>query len=154
MIRQRVLFAVTSVALSTAAPLAAQTPAPARSAAEQRQSRYQIGQMERVLEGAVEHGATVIRDRLQALAPAETLMLDSAHARGFRLDGYGVFFDVVVPSFEGTLLWSLRTLDQNNLGLESALNKLKSHFDAGGDVDLQQAFRRVELQLTPMTALA
>ena len=38
---------------------------------------------------------------MQALAqvPADMLVSDNAHARGFRLDGYGVFFDVVVPSF-------------------------------------------------------
>src|SRR5256885_13882331 len=104
---------------ASAWPAAAQTAA-ARTAAEQ---RYQIGQMERVLEGAVEHGVTITRDRLQALAqvPADMLVSDNAHARGFRLDGYGVFFDVVVPSFETTLTWSLRTLHQNDLGLDSAL---------------------------------
>ena len=91
----------------------------ARAAAEQ---RYQIGQMERVLEGAVEHGLSVTRDRVQALAqtPADLLVSDNAHARGFRLEGYGVFFDVIVPSFETTWTWSLRTLDQNDLGLDSA----------------------------------
>ena len=68
-------------------------------------SGYQIGQMERVLEGAVEHGLTITRDRLQALAqvPADLLVSENAHARGFRLEGYGVFFDVEVPSFETTL---------------------------------------------------
>ena len=83
-------------------PAAAQTNAARRAAAEQ---RYQIGQMERVLEGAVEHGVTITRDRLQALAqmPPDMLVSDNAHARGFRLEGYGVFFDVVVPSFETTL---------------------------------------------------
>ena len=35
-----------------------------------REARYQIGQMERVLEGAVEHGAAMMRDRLLALMPA------------------------------------------------------------------------------------
>ena len=87
-----------TVAAAVVTPAAAQTAVPARAAAEQ---RYQIGQMERVLEGAVEHGLTNTRDRLQALAqmPADMLVSDNAHARGFRLDGYGVFFDVVVPSF-------------------------------------------------------
>ena len=47
-----------------------------------------------MLEGAVEHGATVIRDRLQALLPADMLLTENARARGFRLEGYGVFFDV------------------------------------------------------------
>ena len=120
----------------------------ARHAAEQ---RYQIGQMERVLEGAVEHGVTVTRDRLQAVAqvPADLLISDNAHARGFRLDGYGVFFDVEVPSFYSTLTWSLRTLDQNDLGLDSALRALKSHVKTTGDPNLEQALQRVELQMNP-----
>jgi len=125
-----------------------QDAATARHAAEQ---RYQIGQMERVLEGAVEHGVTVTRDRLQAIAqvPAETLVSDNAHARGFRLDGYGVFFDVEVPSFFSTLTWSLRTLDQNDLGLDSALRALQSHVKNSGDPNLEQALKRVELQVNP-----
>jgi hypothetical protein len=89
----------------------------ARRAAEQ---RYQIGQMERLLEGAVEHGVTIIRDHLHALAQMQpdTLVSDNAHARGFRLEGYGIFFDVVVPSFETSWTIALRTLDQSDLGLE------------------------------------
>ena len=84
-----------------------------------RQVHYQIAMMERVLEGAVEHGATIIRDRLQAIAPdapAQMLILDNPRVRGFRLDSYGVFFDVEVPSLNGTLTWSLRTLDQKRSG--------------------------------------
>jgi hypothetical protein len=110
--------------------------------------------MERVLEGAVEHGATLIRDRLQAIAPdapAQMLILDTPRVRGFRLDGYGVFFDVEVPSLNGTLTWSLRTLDQNDLGLQSALNTIRARLDPT-DVDLQQALKRVELQVGPLTA--
>jgi hypothetical protein len=120
----------------------------ARHAAEQ---RYQIGQMERVLEGAVEHGVTVTRDRLQALAqvPAETLVSDNAHARGFRLEGYGVFFDVEVPSFFSTLTWSLRTLDRNDLGLDSAWRALQTHVKTTGDPNLEQALKRIELQVNP-----
>ncbi len=131
----------------TAVPASAQ-PAPSRAALEQ---RYQIGQMERVIEGAVEHGLTVTRDRVQALAqaPAELLVSENAHARGFRLEGYGVFFDVVVPSFETTWTWSLRTLDQNDLGLESALRTLQTHVKTEGDPDLQQALKRLELQVGP-----
>ena len=79
-----------------------------------RQTHYQIGVMERVLEGAVEHGAANLRERLQAVfpdAPAQLLILDNPRVRGFRLDAYGVFFDVEVPSLNGTLTWTLRTLD-------------------------------------------
>jgi len=122
------------------------------------QSRYQIAQMERVLEGAVEHGATITRDRLKAVLPpadsADTLMTgENARARGFRLEGYGVFFDVLVPPFytETTLTWSLKTLDQNDLGLDSAMRELRTHVQQSGDANLQQALKRVELQVGPTT---
>ena len=119
-----------------------------------REGRYQLGQMERLLEGAVEHGATVIRDRLQAVMPADMLLTENARARGFRLDGYGVFFDVEVPDLGGTLTWSYMTLDQNALGLDAALQTLRSYVQAGNDVNLQQALKRVELQVSPMSTFA
>jgi hypothetical protein len=122
----------------------------APSQAEIKRWRYQIGQMERVLEGAVEHGVSNIRDRLQAIGPTELLISDNARARGFRLEGYGVVFDVVVPSLDTTVLWSIRTLDQNDLGLESALKALQAHVQDVGDVNLEQALRRIELQMSPL----
>ena len=107
--------------------------------------------MERVLEGAVEHGLSVTRDRVQALAqvPADLLVSDNAHARGFRLESYGVFFDVVVPSFETTLTWTLRTLDLNDLGLNSAIRTLQAHINKLDDPELLQALKRLELQVNP-----
>jgi hypothetical protein len=144
----------------------AQTPERRASTAQQaaameqamrlKESRYQIGQIERLLEGAVEHGATVIRDRLLAIMPADMLLTENARARGFRLDGYGVFFDVEVPSLEGTLPWSFRTLNQNDLGVDNALQTLRAYIQAtgGNDVTVRQALERIELQVTPMTAAA
>ena len=143
----------------TAATASAQTPESrragdtARTQQQVREARYQIGQMERVFEGAVEHGATIMRDRLQAIMPADMLLQDNARARGFRLDGYGVFFDVEVPDLGGTLAWSYRTLTQNDLGLDAALQTLRSYVQAGNDVNLQQALKRVELQVAPAAGL-
>jgi len=140
-------------ALAMASSAAAQTSTRPVNA---RDVHYQIAMMERVLEGAVEHGATLIRDRFQAIAPdapAQMLILDNPRVRGFRLDSYGVFFDVEVPSLNGTLTWSLRTLDQNDLGLQSALNVLKARLDPA-DVDLQQALKRLELQVGPLAPAA
>jgi exonuclease VII small subunit len=130
-----------------AAPALAQT---ASEEAEAREQRYQIGVLERVLEGAVEHGVTVVRDRLQALAqtPADLLVSDNAHARGFRLEGYGVFFDVSVPSFYSTLWTTIRTLDQNDLGLDSAMRQLQQVVK--GNANAEQALKRVELQMAPV----
>lgn len=141
-------------AVGAAPVLAQQTVAPqptlqaARLAAQQ---RYEIGQMERVLEGAIEHGVAVTRDRVQAITQvqADLMVSDNAHARGFRLEGYGVFFDVIVPSFLTTLTWIQRTLDQNDLGLDSALRTLQTHIKTSGDPNLEQALKRVELQVNP-----
>jgi hypothetical protein len=151
-VKRLVSMLIAGTITAWAVSAAAQTAAPAmavRLAAAQ--ERYQIAQMERVLEGAVEHGVTVTRDRVQDLAqvPADLLVSDNAHARGFRLEGYGVFFDVIVPSFETTLTWSLRTLDQNDLGLDSAFRTLQAHVKTSGDPNLEQALKRIELQVNP-----
>ncbi len=144
-----VLGTLLVVSAADAQPAVAATPPPATGAAQQelREARYQIGQMERLLEGAVEHGATVIRDRLQASVSGDMLLTETARARGFRLDGYGVFFDVEVPSLEGTLFWNTRALDQNGLELADAWQRLKALASGSNDVDTQQAVRRIELVL-------
>jgi hypothetical protein len=133
--------------------IATATPAMAQSAArpaDGRQLHYQIDMMERVLEAAVAHGTAVIRDRLQAVAPdapAELLILDNPRVRGFKLDPYGVFFDVEVPSLNATLTWSLKTLDQNDT-VQTALNTLRNRIDPS-DAELQQALQRVALRINP-----
>jgi hypothetical protein len=147
----RVGFLVITTTVIAAPAWAQSGGSSARAEAEARQSRYQIGQMERLLEGAVEHGVTLIRDRFQKLtnAPADLLITDNAHARGFRLDGYGVFFDVSAPSFEtSALVWSLRTLDQNDLGVDTALKTLQDRVK--GDPVSEQALKRLELQVGPV----
>ena len=145
---KRIALAVTGGLILSAAAASAQT-AP-RPTVAQKQARYEIAQMERVLEGAVEHGVANIRDRLQAVGPTELLISDNARVRGFRLEGYGVFFDVVVPSLDTTVLWSIRTLDQNLLGVQTALKELEAHIKQSGDANLEQALRRIELQMDPL----
>ena len=153
---------ITTVAISTglaclagmtAAPALAQT-AQAPQTREQRDSRYQLGMMEGVLEKAVEHGADVMRQRLRAVLPADMLLSEPARVRGIRLAGYGVLFDINVPSMQSAPLWTLQTLDQNNLGLESALNSLRAYITASGDPNLQQALQRVEISTAPLPVLS
>ena len=140
------------MSLAASGSASAQTRDAAQQVRQLKESRYQIGQMERLLEGAVEHGATVMRDQLRTVMPAEMLLTENARSRGFRLDGYGVFFDVEVPSLEGPLPWSFQSLDQNNLGIQTALQTLRSFIDGAGanDTNLQQAMKRVELQVAPI----
>jgi hypothetical protein len=96
----------------------------------------------------------MIRDQLRAMMPSDMLLAENARARGFRLEGYGVFFDVEVPSLTGTLPWSFMTLSRNNLGLENALETLRSYVaaSAADNVNLQQALKRIELQVAPVAA--
>jgi hypothetical protein len=137
-------------AVSVASAGAQPSPDPSRGTADRRQ-RYQMRVMEQVLERAVEHGATLTRERLRPYLPADMLLTENARVRGFRLEGYGMFFDVAVPSLEGTLPWMFRVLDQNNLGLDSALRTLRSFIESAspGDENVQQAFKRLELQVGP-----
>jgi len=116
-----------------------------------RDMRYQIGVMERILEEAVQHGADKTRERIQSvLPPADMLLVTSAQVRGFRLEGYGVFFDVEVPTLDTSLPLSFRMLDQTGLGLDSALQTFRQVAQKSNDVNLDQALRRIELQLGPV----
>ena len=148
----RVVSTVAAILLVCAAAGRAQSQPPV----EQRQLRYQIGVMERVLEEAVEHGANLTRDRLQTLVPADMLVSEGARVRGFRIEDYGMFFDVEVPAllYQGTLPWMFRTLDQNDLGLASALETLRAVVQKAGDTNLEQALKRVELQVAPVAVAA
>jgi hypothetical protein len=111
--------------------------------------RYQIGVVERVLEQAVEHGATRTRNRIQSAAlPPDMLMASAARVRGFRQEGYGVFFDVVVPDFD--YWWTFRLLDQSGLGLDSALRELRTLVAKTNDANAEQALKRIELQVAPV----
>jgi hypothetical protein len=138
-----------SVALPAPDEVRAVAPRQNPPAPQPREQRYQIGVMEQVLESAIEHGASIIRDRLDPVLQSQTILLDNARVRGFRLDGYGAFFDAEVPSLEMTLYSVFRTLDQNGLGLQSAVKALKSYIEASGNVELEQAMRRIEVQIPP-----
>jgi len=146
-----VLGGVVIVVAISSVPAFAQPAAPARVDIE---SRYQVGQMERVLEGAVEHGVTILRNRMQDVTqlPMDLSVSDNAHARGFRLDGYGVFFDVVAPSFEtwALMMNTYNTLNQNDLGIEEATKKLQVAIK--GDKDTEQALQRLLIHIKPQYA--
>jgi negative regulator of sigma E activity len=67
--------------------------APPRNEARQQQVRM----MEGVIVAAVRNGAEGLAHQLQVAEPGSLIVTGTARARGFALDGYGVFFDVDVP---------------------------------------------------------
>jgi hypothetical protein len=149
--RKMILSFVVVTAAALIVPAAARAQNPPRTP-QQRDLQYQIATLESVLARAVEHGALEIRDRLQAIVPAQMLLSDNARVRGFPLPGYGIVFDVAVPGLDGTLPWSFQTMDQNNLGLESALSALRGAVQKMNDANLDQAMKRIELQVSPVSA--
>jgi hypothetical protein len=66
-----------------------------------------------------------------------------------------VFFDIEVPVLRRSVAWSLRTMmDANGMAATTALQQFKAHVDSLQDprlkADLQQALKRIELQVGPV----
>lgn len=104
--------------LSAAASAGAQTPArPVEQTPVQIQARQQIAAVESALENAVRQGTQMLNQRLQASNTDNMVMLAGlTRARGFRLDDYGVVFDVEFPSMRRSMVWSMRQLENANAG--------------------------------------
>ncbi|MCA1562525.1 MAG: hypothetical protein LC753_00955 [Acidobacteria bacterium] len=128
------------------------TTAQMRSSDAQRR-RDQIRMMEGVLTEAVRLGAEQLGREMQASSPNLVMLTGSARARGFVLDGYGVFFDVEIPALRPSVVWSMRTMERD-LALGSALQSLKQHLaslpESSNRMQLEQAFRRLALQVGPV----
>jgi hypothetical protein len=94
-----------------AAPVLAQAPA---NEAEQVKARQRISTMEGVLERAVSNGAENMLRQVRTVTPDAPMLSGVPQVRGFRLDGYGVFFDVEVPALRLPVTWPLRYLIEDN----------------------------------------
>jgi len=120
------------------------------------EARYQLAIMADVLERAVQQGARLLSRQL----PMSQMMLlgGDARARGFRLDGFGIFFDVDVPAMRQSVVWSWRMLDLTGGGAAGAIEELKAHLKTVSDPaqrrTLDQAIRQLELQLGPSASVA
>jgi hypothetical protein len=149
---KRNLFVI-AIVVGVAPAAFAQAPL---SEADQVKARQKISMMESVLESAVVNGADSLMRAVRTVMPPDALILTGApSARGFRLDGYGVFFDVEVPVFRRSMAWTLRQMvDENGLGAAAAVNQLKAYIATVQDprqrVNLDRALRRLELQVGPV----
>lgn len=125
---------------------AAERPSPAI------QARHEIFVMERVLEQKVQLGAQMLSEQFrEAGLPDVLLFAGAARARGVRLDGYGVFFDLDVPVVRLSMAWSLRVMDQPDPDVAEALGRLRELRPTLGDPSLQArldgALRAIETRL-------
>ena len=120
---------VTAAAVSLwAGAAAAQAPQrPPTVEIEQIRQRQRISLMEGVLERAVANGADNLLQQVKHVMPDIPMLTGAPEVRGFRLDGYGVFFDVEVPALRLPLSWTLRyVVDGNRLAVNAALAQLRA----------------------------
>lgn len=94
----------------------AATPAPAPTAAAMARPapdprRRDIAMMEGVLTKALQQGAQALAQQLKLREPNSAFVTGTGRARGFILDGYGVFFDVDVPGMRQSVIWSAQMLE-------------------------------------------
>jgi hypothetical protein len=96
----------------SAASAAPAAPARTDAAALNMQRIYHIRQIESMLTNAVKAGAASLANQLKISEPNSMFVTGNARARGFELEGYGVFFDVDVPTMMQSVLWSTQLLQQ------------------------------------------
>ena len=136
---------------------AAQAQAPVPSGeAEQIRARQKIFMMEGVLERAVQLGIDSFRRQLSAVMPDDMLLVtgDTPAARGFRLDGYGVFFDVEVPGVRPSLAWSLRTMNETAALFARELSQVRAQLrqavnDPRQRQEMDRVLARIQAQMAP-----
>jgi hypothetical protein len=140
--------------VGVAAGAGAQQPAtPAE--AEQIRARQKIFMMEGVLERAVNVGIDTFRRQLLSVMPEDMLLVtgEAPQARGFRLDGYGVFFDVEVPQVRPSLAWSLRTMNETASVFARDFERMRALVRAVPDrqqrEELERYLVRMQQQVAP-----
>jgi len=139
----------TGAAAQDVPSVGALAPAP-----EQMRVRFQIAAMEGVLERAVQLGARRLSQQVQAVSPDMLFIAGAARAKGFLLDGYGVFFDVDVPAMRRSVAWSFRQMGRPDGTVETALTSLKRNVAAVPDPrirrEMDEALQRLVRVVAPL----
>jgi hypothetical protein len=121
-------------------------------------ARQRIAMMEGTLESAVKIGAENLLRQVRSAVPDPPMLAGYPEVHGFRLDGYGIFFDVGVPMLRLPVTWPLRTLiTSDTRDLESVAAELKqliAQMDARYQPQFAQAVRRLELRAQAQNPIA
>ena len=137
-----------------AAPATAATTPPAVDRGRAADARYKVRVMEGVLEKSVQQAALRLNEQLQRVSPDLIQLAGAAHARGYRLEGYGLFFDVEVPAaMRQTMSWTARVMRQQHEGVTEALGALKriaAELDPKERAEAERAMRQLELAVRPV----
>jgi len=114
-------------------------------------ARQRISMMEGTLERAVSIGADNLLRKVKAVMPDSPMLSGVPEVRGFRLDGYGIFFDVEVPALRLPVTWPLRYMVRDNRELEGLAAELRTlmvqtQIDARYQDQFAQIIRRLEMR--------
>lgn len=142
----------------------AQGAAPVPPPVAQLQARQEVFVMEGILDGAVGYASQALA-RNVAQGPIQDMLLAGVtRTRGFRLDGYGVFFDVefpVVRESVSRMMWNVQSTPEAAQAISTALQSLSHDLDAmaqQGDPrarqQLQQRMKAFETQIQPYLVTA
>jgi len=158
--RHVVLGVLMAAATAGARPAAAQGAPPAAPPPPERvrqvstDARYKVRVMEGVLEKSVQQAALRLNEQLQRVSPDLIQLAGAAHARGYRLEGYGLFFDVEVPAaMRQTMGWTARVMRQQQQGVAEALGSLKritGELDPKARAEAERAMAQLEVVVRPM----
>jgi hypothetical protein len=132
---------------------AQQTP---QAEIDQVKARQRISMMEGVLERAVSNGADSVVRQMKAIMGDAWMLTGVPEVRGFRLDGYGVFFDVEVPALRPPVTWPLRYMFRDNretLGIVNELRAMMADSEPRQRDRLAQVVRQLEQQAQVPAAL-
>jgi len=143
-----VIVLLTSVAASAQTSRAAD--------AETIRARQRIALIEGMLERAVQNGVDNFSRQIQALAPnadGMAMLMGAPQVRGFRLEpnSTSVFFDVLMPSLQLSMVWPLRYSQGADPAALSKLSELRNELERLTDpqmrLELTQQVREIEMQL-------
>jgi len=150
---------IIGVALLGVAGASSAQPVQQSAEAERAKARQKVFMMEGVLERAVQIGVDTLRARVRTVMPDDTLLLSGApSARGFRLEGYGVLFDIEVPALRQSMAWSLRTMNESAAVVARDLAQMRAIMQTipnpQARAEFERSLRRVQQQLGPMGPVA
>jgi hypothetical protein len=115
------------------------------------QRRFHLKVLEGVLVSAVRHGADMLGSELRPVNPNLVLLAGTARARGFVLDGYGVFFDVEIPALRESVAWTIRTMLDPDPFVVQSLAQMKRQLaalpDSPARASLEKSIAGIERQV-------
>jgi hypothetical protein len=148
-LRHTIAALIAVAAAGAAVPAFAQRPSAAPDPNLQR--RFHLKVMEGVLVSAVRHGAEMLGSELRPISPNLVLLAGTARARGFLLEGYGVFFDVEIPALRESVAWTIRTMLDPDPFVVQSLAQMKRQVESLPDSpargNLEKTIAAIERQI-------